>query len=87
MSDRTLSVYESANWGSRLAGVALVRYDARGILLVNEVPVETTRKSGHFTVLHCVDGSTSVVLSSFLRLVPDARHQGEQSAALVEICG
>ncbi|WP_129675306.1 hypothetical protein [Candidatus Chloroploca sp. Khr17] len=87
MSDRTLSVYESAHWGSRLAGVALVRYDARGILLVNEVPVQTTRKSGHFTVLNCVDGSTSVVLSSFLRLVPTLRHQGAQSEALMEVCG
>lgn len=75
MSDRTLSVYETADWWARLIGVALVRYDARGTLFVNEVPVETIRRSGHFSVLCCVDGSVSVVLSSFLRLVPDPRHR------------
>lgn len=79
MSDTTLSVYETSDWWARLAGVAHVRYDARGTLLVNEVPVEAIRRSGHFSVLHCVDGSTSVVLTSFLRLVPDLRHHDERA--------
>ncbi len=73
MSDRTLSVYETANWWARLAGVAHVRYDVHGTLFVNEVAVEAIRCSGHFSELRCVDGSTSVVLTSFLRLVPDLR--------------
>lgn len=75
MSDCTLSVYETADWWARLVGVAHVRYDARGTLLVNEVPVEAIRRSGHFSVLCCLDGSTSVVLTSFLRLVPDPRRR------------
>lgn len=85
MPDRTLSVYESANWGARLAGVAQVHYDAKGILLVNEVAVESIRKSGHFTVLSCVDGSTTVVLSSFLRLVPDQDHHDAPGDPLLKI--
>lgn len=78
MSDRTLSVYETADWRARLVGVAHVRYDARGTLFINEVAVEAIRRSGHFSVLSCVDGSTSVVLTGFLRLVPDPRHRDGQ---------
>lgn len=83
MSDRTLSVYETPNWWARLAGVVHVHYDARGTLFVDEVPVEAIRRSGHFSVLSCVDGSVSVVLSSFLRLVPDPRQHDRRADELL----
>jgi hypothetical protein len=73
MSGRTLSVYESADWGSRLAGVALVHRDAAGVLFVDDIRVESIDVSGQFSVLRCADGRTRPVLTSFLRLVPDPR--------------
>lgn len=82
MPDTTLSTYETADWWSRLAGVVHARHDTGGTLFVNEVLVETIDRRGHFTVLRCVDGSTRVVLTSFLRLVPGARgHEGHVDAA------
>lgn len=81
MADRTLSVYETADWGARLVGTAHAHYDARGTLFVNEVRVETIRRSGHFSVLGCVDGSTCVVLTSFLRLVPGPGHSDGQATS------
>jgi hypothetical protein len=72
MAGNTLSVYESADWGARVAGVAEARRDAAGALFVDDVRVVNTRVSGHFSVLSCADGSTRVVLTSFLRLVPGA---------------
>jgi hypothetical protein len=77
MAGNTLSVYESADWGARIAGVAQARRDAAGALFMDDVRVIDTRVSGHFSVLSCADGSTRVVLTSFLRLVPNAA-RGEQ---------
>jgi hypothetical protein len=76
MSDTTLSLYESADWWARRAGVAHVHRDAQGALFVNGARVEATQVHGHFSVLSCADGSTSVVLTSFLRLVPDPSRLG-----------
>lgn len=73
MTGRTLSVYESADWGARLAGVALVRRDAAGVLFVDDIRVDTVAVSGQFSVLGCADGRNRAVLTSFLRLVPDPR--------------
>lgn len=70
MPSNTVSVYETAEWGARLAGEALVRKAVGGELFVNEVRVETIHLRGQFSVLGCVDGRTHVVLTSFLRLVP-----------------
>jgi hypothetical protein len=69
MQDSTLSVYEAADWGARLAGVALVHKNAQGGLVIDEVPVETIQVVGQFSVLNCTDGRARVVLTSFLRLV------------------
>lgn len=80
MTDTTLSVYETADWGSRIAGVAQARRDARGELFVNQIHVEAINVKGHFSVLRCADGSTSVVLTSFLRLVPDPSHPQQRTA-------
>ncbi|NTU81471.1 MAG: hypothetical protein HGA45_19170 [Chloroflexales bacterium] len=66
-----MSVYEAADWGAKLAGVALVRKDAQGTIFVDEVRVEAVRVIGQFSVLDGVDGLSRVVLTSFLRLVPD----------------
>lgn len=73
MPDKTLSVYESADWGARLAGAVHARRDAAGLLFVDDVRVEAIHVSGHFSVLDCADGRTRIVLTSFLRLVPDPR--------------
>jgi hypothetical protein len=77
MADSTLSVYESAEWGARIAGVAHAHRDDAGTLFMDEVRVVAVRVSGHFSVLSCVDGSTRVVLTSFLRLVRGASHSDQ----------
>jgi hypothetical protein len=70
MSDGKLSLYETADWGARIAGATSARRDAAGTLFLDEVQVESVSVNGQFSVLRCIDGSTKVVLSSFLRLVP-----------------
>ncbi|MBX0328605.1 hypothetical protein K2Z83_13045 [Oscillochloris sp. ZM17-4] len=65
----TLSIYEAADWGAKVAGAASARRDPQGALFIDEVPVETIQVSGMFSVLGCADGKNRVVLSSFLRLV------------------
>lgn len=77
MSGIRLSLYETADWGARIAGEAHARHDADGTLFLDEVRVEAVRHSGHFSVLSCADGSTKVVLTSFLRLVPDPRRSAQ----------
>ena len=72
MASNTLSIYERADWGARIAGVAQARRDAAGTLFLDDVPVTASHVSGHFSVLSCADGTTRVVLTSFLRLVPAA---------------
>jgi hypothetical protein len=72
MSGRVLSVYAAVNWGARAIGVVLARRDAAGTLFVDDVCVSDIQTSGHFSVLHGVDGRSHVVLTSFLRLVPTA---------------
>jgi hypothetical protein len=72
MSDQVLSVYAAVNWGARLIGVVLAHRDATGVLFVDDVPVSDIYVSGHFSVLHGVDGRSHIVLTSFLRLVPTA---------------
>jgi hypothetical protein len=81
MSATTLSLYETADWGARIAGVARVHHDARGTLFVEGVRVEGIQTKGHFSVLSCADGSTSVVLTSFLRLVqaPDRNNERDDT--------
>ncbi|NNJ11647.1 hypothetical protein EKD04_015030 [Chloroflexales bacterium ZM16-3] len=69
MPESTLSVYEAADWGARIAGAVIARRDAQGILFIDEVPVDTVQVRGMFSVLGFADGKTRVVLSSFLRLV------------------
>jgi hypothetical protein len=69
MQDSTLSVYEAADWGAKLSGVALAHKNAQGALFIDEVLVETIRVIGQFSVLDCADGRARVVLTSFLRLV------------------
>jgi hypothetical protein len=73
MPGSTMSVYEAADWGAKLAGVALVRKDAQGTIFVDEVQVEAVRVIGQFSVLDGADGLSRVVLTSFLRLVLDPR--------------
>lgn len=82
MPETTLSVYETPDWGARLAGVARAHRDAQGELFVNEVHVEGITVKGLFSILSCADGSTPVVLTSFLRLVPDPRHSKQRGLAL-----
>lgn len=67
---KQLSTYETAEWGARVAGLAQAHKDASGALFIDAVRVTTIDHSGHFSVLHCVDGKSRVVLTSFLRLVP-----------------
>jgi hypothetical protein len=74
MQDSTLSVYEAADWGSKLAGVALVHKNDQGTLVIDEVLVDTIQVVGQFSVLNCVDGRSRVVLTSFLRLVGGHSH-------------
>jgi hypothetical protein len=69
MSANTLSIYEAADWGAKVAGAASARRDLHGALFIDEVVVETVQVRGMFSVLGCADGRTRVVLSSFLRLV------------------
>lgn len=73
MSSTMLSVYETADWGTRFAGVVSARHDTTGALFINEVRVVAVDVKGLFSVLSCADGSTRVVLTSFLRLVPGSR--------------
>jgi hypothetical protein len=70
MSSNTLSIYERADWGAKVAGTALARRDDQGALFIDEVRVETVQVNGQFSVLNCADGLRRVVLTSFLRLVP-----------------
>lgn len=81
MPDVTLSVYETADWGTRLAGVTNAHHDAGGALVVDGVRVEEIQTRGHFSVLSCVDGTTRVVLTSFLRLVPGGQVRDMQAVA------
>ncbi|MEI7768910.1 MAG: hypothetical protein WCI67_02925 [Chloroflexales bacterium] len=69
MQDSTLSVYEAADWGAKLSGVALAHKNDQGALVVDGVLVETVQRIGQFSVLNCADGRARVVLTSFLRLV------------------
>lgn len=73
MYGSSISLYEAANWGARLAGAALARKDDQGGLFIDGVLVESTQIVAQFSVLRCVDGRSCVVLTSFLRLVPDPR--------------
>jgi hypothetical protein len=74
MQDSTLSVYEAADWGAKLAGVALAHRDAQGGLVIDGVSVEDVQIVGQFSVLSCADGRARVVLTSFLRLVGGQAH-------------
>ncbi|MEI7645930.1 MAG: hypothetical protein WCJ55_16805 [Chloroflexales bacterium] len=74
MQDRTLSVYEAADWGAKLSGAALVHKDPQGTLVIDGVLVETVQLVGQFSVLNCADGRARVVLTSFLRLVGGHSH-------------
>jgi len=74
MQDSTLSVYEAADWGAKLAGVALAHKNDQGTLVIDGVLVETVQLIGQFSVLNCADGRARVVLTSFLRLVGAHAH-------------
>jgi hypothetical protein len=76
MVTTTLSLYESADWGARTAGVATAHKDTEGTLFINDVRVHRIRVVGQFSILEDAGGRAWVVLSSFLRLVPDPRRTG-----------
>jgi hypothetical protein len=81
MSSNTLSVYERADWGAKVAGMALARRDEQGTLFIDDLRVETVQVSGQFSVLTCTDGRRRVVLTSFLRLVPGPGRAAPRPAA------
>jgi len=74
MASTTLSLYESADWGARTAGVATAYKDMHGALFIDDVRVDRIRVVGQFSILEGAGGRAWVVLSSFLRLVPDPRN-------------
>lgn len=74
MSDlgtRSMTVYRTPDWGSRIVRIAMVSQSGDGTYLVDQVPVAAVSTVGLFSVLTCVDGTTHVVLTAFLRLVRD----------------
>jgi hypothetical protein len=64
-----LSVYQTPDWGSRVARVATVSLAGDGIYLVDWVPVVSVHTVGLFTVLTCADAKAHAVLTVYLRLL------------------
>lgn len=73
MQANRLSVYAAPSWGAKCIGEALASKDERGELFIDGVHVVSVEPVSLFSVLHRVDGQTQIVLTSFLRLVPDPR--------------
>ncbi|HWQ14848.1 MAG TPA: hypothetical protein VNL77_18760 [Roseiflexaceae bacterium] len=76
-----MSIYHAADWGARVVRVAIVSQARDGTYAVDRVPVTTVHASGFFSVLTCVDGTTHVVLTAFLRLVHHDLRTDEQGLA------
>lgn len=66
---RRMSVYHEPYWGSKVTGEVTISKDGQGRLYVNNVQVVDVRVVDLFSLLMCVDGSTHIVLTGFLRLV------------------
>lgn len=80
MRTTRVSIYNTAEWSSRVARVATISVAGDGTYAVDWMPVVTMNATGLFTVLTCVDETKHVVLTAFLRLVHSEQHSAEGQA-------
>jgi hypothetical protein len=69
MSSNRMSVYAAPKWGAKVLREANISQNQDGTYFIDELAVENIRRDSLFSELVCVNGTTHIVLTAFLRLV------------------
>ena len=69
MSSNRMSIYAAPKWGSKVLREAMISQNQDGTYMIDELAVAQVRSSTLFSELVCVNGTTHIVLTAFLRLV------------------